>query len=562
MRESGQLTIPSKMLEHQCHTCKTELPKVVDQEIMEVCNKLMFKIKEDRHHNTLEQQKAKLDRLIMKEELINKGGHSKPLNMQRYMYQSGTDNSRTTASITTGTDTPANNQKNARPTTTTSTAMKSKSKCIINMSKKTLTDAQEKQLSHGPNYVVTPRCPPIVEYIAAVEQTCQNLTQREADEMRAEIKAAIKRSHPPRPNISREEQRALSKLKKDDTRVILTADKGVCLVVMDKEEYIGKAEELLREKTYKIIPIDPTNRQKNKLIQILKMIKEEGGMHESTYKKIYPTGASIPKFYGLPKIHKAEVPLRPIVSSRGSVLYNTAKELARILKPLTGRTTYSVQNTKDFVEQVKNIKLLPDECIILYDVKALFTSVPIEPAIKIIQQHLEDDQELQQRTSISVQHIIMPLESCLKNTHFIFQGRFYEQTEGAAMGSPLSPIIANLYMEAFEKKTISTSPTPPSLWRRFVDDTFVIIKKTQKDSFISHISSIHEKIKFYYGRQQRRWVHAFFWTPWSHHVQMAVKAQKSTGNQPTLICTCSGIATTPLQPNTVWSKLYAQINSC
>ena len=125
-------------------------------------------------------------------------------------------------------------------------------------------------------------------------------------------------------------------------------------------------------------------------------------------------------------------------------LLQHSKELARILKPLAGRTTYSFQNTKDFVDQIKNIKLIPDECIISYDVKALFTSVPIETAIKIIKQHLENDRELQQRTSMSVPHIIILLEFCLKNTHFVFQGRFYEQTEGTAMGSPLSPIIANL----------------------------------------------------------------------------------------------------------------------
>ena len=153
----------------------------------------------------------------------------------------------------------------------------------------------------------------------------------------------------------------------------------------------------LKEKTYKTTPTDPTNRQKNRLIQILKKIKEEGGMSETTYKKIYPTGAGIPKFYGLPKTHKAGVPLRPIVSSRGSVSYNTAKELARILKSLAGRTIYNVHNTQDFAEQVKTTKLMPDECIISYDVKALFTSVPIEPAIKIIKQHLENDKELQQR---------------------------------------------------------------------------------------------------------------------------------------------------------------------
>ena len=109
------------------------------------------------------------------------------------------------------------------------------------MSKKPLTDPQVKLLAHGPNYAVTPRNPPTEEYIAAVEKTCQNLTQGEADEMRAEIIAANKRSHPPRPNITREEQRALMELKKDDTKVILTADKGVSLVVLDKDEYIRKA---------------------------------------------------------------------------------------------------------------------------------------------------------------------------------------------------------------------------------------------------------------------------------------------------------------------------------
>ena len=127
---------------------------------------------------------------------------------------------------------------------------------------------------------------------------------------------------------------------------------------------------------------------------------------------------------------------------------------------------------------MKNINLQPEECIISYDVKALFTSVPIDPTIKIIQQYLEDDQELQQRTSMTVKYIICLLEFCLKNAYFIFQGRFYEQVEGAAMGSSISPIIANVYMEAFETQAISTAPHPPSLWRRFVDDTFVVFQKT------------------------------------------------------------------------------------
>ena len=137
--------------------------------------------------------------------------------------------------------------------------------------------------------------------------------------------------------------------------MILTADKGVCLVVMDKTDYMEKSEELLSKSTYKILPSDPTTRHKNKLIALLKSIKAEGGMQENTYKKLYPTGASSPKYYGLPKVHKTGIPLRPIVSSVGSVSYETAKELSKILKPLVGNTPYSVRNTKDFIHSIKDL---------------------------------------------------------------------------------------------------------------------------------------------------------------------------------------------------------------
>ena len=90
-------------------------------------------------------------------------------------------------------------------------------------------------------------------------------------------------------------------MKMDKNRLILTADKGVALVVIDKAEYLEKAEELLKKDTYKKIQEDPTTKHKNKLINILRSIKTEGGLSDELYKKLYPTGAGSPKFYGLPK---------------------------------------------------------------------------------------------------------------------------------------------------------------------------------------------------------------------------------------------------------------------
>ena len=245
--------------------------------------------------------------------------------------------------------------------------------------------------------------------------------------------------------------------------MILTADKGVSLVVMNKEDYIKKAEDLLNQPTYKSIPSDPITKYKNKLIILLHTIKAEGGINKAVYRRLYPTGTGSLKFYGLPKIHTEGMPLRSIVSSIGAVTYETSKELARILKPLLGRSPYKVQKTKVFIHQIQGIHLQPDQCIMSFEVKVLFTSMPSQPAINVIKKLLDEDRELQQRTSMTVSHITYVLEFCLKSTYFTFQGKHYEQLEGAAMGSPISPIVANLYMEDFEVKAINTSPHPPYL---------------------------------------------------------------------------------------------------
>ena len=91
---------------------------------------------------------------------------------------------------------------------------------------------------------------------------------------------------------------------------------------------------------------------------------------------------------------------------------------------------------------------------------ALFTSIPIEPAINIIEKHLKEDTDLHNRTNMKIQHIISLLRFCLNNSYFSFQGRFYQQTEVAAMGSSFSPIVANLFMEDLEVQAIKTSSTP------------------------------------------------------------------------------------------------------
>ena len=109
---------------------------------------------------------------------------------------------------------------------------------------------------------------------------------------------------------------------------------------------------------------------------------------------------------------------------------------------------------------------------------------------------MENDEKLNDRTVLSVQNIIELLRFCLHNTYFSFQNKFYEQVEGVPVGSPVSPIVADLYMECFERKALSSAINPPRAWFRFVDDTWVIQKQAHKQEFLDQVNSVDSAIKF------------------------------------------------------------------
>ena len=220
--------------------------------------------------------------------------------------------------------------------------------------------------------MISPNNIPNLDYITAIETVCSKLKEEDAAELRGEINGILKKGKIPKPNLDKEERIALNQLRKDKDRVILTADKGVTMVVLDKEDYINKAKDLLNTPAYKEILKDPTNKIKAQLITKLRRIKKERKLDEGTYRSMYPTGCIPPKFYGLPKIHKTGTPLRPIVSTRGLVTYGVAKVLSKVIQPLVGKSPHHIQSTSDFVSKAKGFILQLGECLSSYDVTSLF----------------------------------------------------------------------------------------------------------------------------------------------------------------------------------------------
>ncbi|XP_072014747.1 uncharacterized protein [Amphiura filiformis] len=159
-----------------------------------------------------------------------------------------------------------------------------------------------------------------------------------------------------------------------------------------------------------------------------------------------------------------------------------------------------LKNSADFVDKISNLTLGPGVVMVSYDVTALFTKTPIPDTLRIIRELLNNDSTLSYRTSVD--NIMELLTFCVNTTYFMFQGDIFRQENGAAMGSPVSPLVANLFMEWFEQQALSTYPAPPSFWARYVDDTFVVIQEQQVDAFTTHINNISPSIKCTIEREE------------------------------------------------------------
>ena len=193
-----------------------------------------------------------------------------------------------------------------------------------------------------------------------------------------------------------------------------------------------------------------------KLANKLLVLKRNGSLDEKTHRKLRPQHKQPPRIYGLPKLHKPNIPLRPIVSGVNSFAYDLSAYLSDLLSPLTGLTSHTVPNSTSFVQEISSLAIHADETMVSFDVESLFTNVPIEGALNAALQRLSADTSLPARTSLSPSQITDLLGFVLRPTYFSYNGSFYEQQEGAAMGSPVSAVTANLYMEVFEEQALQS----------------------------------------------------------------------------------------------------------
>jgi retron-type reverse transcriptase len=125
-----------------------------------------------------------------------------------------------------------------------------------------------------------------------------------------------------------------------------------------------------------------------------------------------------------------------------------------------------------FIDKVSGRKIEYGTKIVSFDIVNLFNTTPVDTALQVTREKLQEDIILHERTAHSVDTVMEMISTCVHNTYFQFEGTFYKQTSGMAMGSPLSPILCNIYMEYLEYKAISNFDPNFLLFLRYVDDFY------------------------------------------------------------------------------------------
>ena len=193
------------------------------------------------------------------------------------------------------------------------------------------------------------------------------------------------------------------------------------------------------------------------------------------------------------KTDNDELKLRSIISCINTYNYNLSSFLAKLLNPLIPKE-YCAEDTFSFINDIRNISS-PRSFMVSYDVVSLFTNIPLKETINLAVNLITQSNP---SIKISKDDLRGLFRFATSQSHFLFDGNFYDQIDGVAMGSSLGPVLANLFMSVNEKEWIGDYVTSPILfYKRYVDDIFCLVQnELEAENVLGYLNIKHPNIKF------------------------------------------------------------------
>ena len=292
--------------------------------------------------------------------------------------------------------------------------------------------------------------------------------------------------------------------------MITRPDKGNSVVIMDKTDYDAEILKILSDRS-KFKPRDRLHGRNNdkdltifreeQLKRYLYNLNKNRLISDDVYKLVSPSGSVPSRIYGTPKMHKVKgevktPPLRPIVSSIGAYNYSLSKYLSGLISPLLP-TEHCAKDSFSFVDELSNLQLQEGNNIVSFDIVSLFTNIPLIESIDLAVNLLfEKDPSIK----MSKAQMKKLFHFATAQTHFTYNNQYYDQVDGVAMGSPLGPVLANLFMGNFEEKWLKKhhgADYSPIFYKRYVDDIFCVMSsKEHVPKCLEELNKGHTNIQF------------------------------------------------------------------
>ena len=255
------------------------------------------------------------------------------------------------------------------------------------------------------------------------------------------------------------------------------------------------------QNTYSVVKKDSSTKLEKTVNDLVKKWHVNGYISKQKFFSLRASDCPLPKAYGFPKIHKPNNPLRIIVSSVGTTLYPLAAFLQNILSDSIPQARGNVDNSFELCKMLMNKSILDSEVLISLDVTFLFTNVPLDLAIEGIVNRWEF---ISEKTKIPRDEFIFAVQVVLTSTFFTFNYSTYKQTSGVPMGSPLSPVIADIVMQDLESKVFHNLNIEFPFYVRYVDDIALAAPAEAVEKILNKFNGYHNRLRFTIKREKKR----------------------------------------------------------
>lgn len=305
-----------------------------------------------------------------------------------------------------------------------------------------------------------------------------------------------------RPNLTKDEWKALNQLSRNNSIVIKRADKGSCVVVEERKKYIEEGLKHLADKDiYLEIESDYTPDIAKAINVLAKKHRAKGHLTEDMEAHLTnpkPEETRTQQLYFLKKIHKDPHGVRPIVSGVSGPTERASEFVDHYLQPLVTKTASYIKDSTSIIRLLEERSFQPQTVLATIDVRSLYLNIPHEQGIEAALEHLfGPNNPSAEELPFPPEFIRALLNAILKNNIFEFNSAMYKQIQGTAMGTKMAPAYANLFMDDLESKFLQSRILKPSEWWRFIDDIVCFWEHPSEDLqiFLNDFNNNHSTIK-------------------------------------------------------------------